>query len=226
MKIEKKENFQSFHLIWVDEIDSTNTYLKTNYNLFEEYIVLIAKKQTQGRGRYNRIWESNNDLCFSILWKKHQRNAILAPLAIIEALKDFSIDAQIKWPNDILLNGKKLCGILIEDIYEESFLASVVGMGINLEDKPSVDGVGVLLDKEELLKGILLNYERLLNISLNECMTLYKKYSLVIGKYVHYEGHVCLVKDINLDGSLCITFKDGTIKNIYSNEIDIKNAMI
>lgn len=226
MKIEKKENFQSFHFIWVDEIDSTNTYLKTNHNLFEEYTVLIAKKQTHGRGRYNRVWQSNNDLCFSILFKHSKKNAILAPLAVVEALKDFSIDTQIKWPNDILLNGKKLCGILIEELYEEFFLASVVGIGINLEDKPSLDGVGVLLDKEELLKTILLNYERLLNIPLNECMDLYKKYSFVIGKYIYHEGQICLVKDINLDGSLCINLKDGTLKNIYSNEIDIKNALI
>ena len=71
----KKINFPysstySFYL--VDEIDSTNTYFKNNYNLYPNDSVLIALKQTNGRGRYNRLWLSDNDLTFSIL--KYEKN--------------------------------------------------------------------------------------------------------------------------------------------------------
>ena len=123
----------SYNAYIIDVVDSTNTYFKNNYQNYQDKSVLIANKQTNGRGRFERTWKSNNDICFSILYKKKELFSVIAPLAIIYALKDLNIDALIKWPNDIYVNNKKLSGILIEDIYKDSFLASIVGIGIKTD---------------------------------------------------------------------------------------------
>lgn len=225
MQLEKEDNFQSFHLFWVDEIDSTNTYLKNHYQNNEDFSVLIARIQTQGRGRYDRVWESDEDLCFSILFKKSAPHFMLAPLAVVLALQSFHIEAFIKWPNDIYLSGKKLAGILIESLYEPQLIASIVGIGINLKDKPTVGGIGVSLDKELLLKAILKQYETLLGYDKKDCLSLYRKYSFVIGKYINYEGTTYFVENINEDGSLRLSSPQ-EIRNVYSNEIDIKSALL
>ena len=117
MEIKKIEEKDGFILLKVDEIPSTNTYLKSEYNNYQDNTILWAINQTNGRGRYNRRWESKNDLTFSILFKEKYDSAIITPLAIILALNDYNINAKIKWPNDIYLYGGKLSGILIEDVY-------------------------------------------------------------------------------------------------------------
>ena len=99
-------------LYQVDEIPSTNTYLKNEYNKYDDSSILWALKQTEGRGRYTRKWESADDLTFSIIFKEKYNSAIITPLAIIYALNDYKINAKIKWPNDIYLYGGKLAGIL------------------------------------------------------------------------------------------------------------------
>ena len=135
MEIKYLYDIDKFHLYKVDEIFSTNTYLKDNYDKFENLSILWAIKQTNGRGRLNRVWESNDDLTFSIVFKEENYNQIMIPLMIIEALKKYDISASIKWPNDIYYNDKKLCGILIENIYDNNvFKASIVVIGINFND--------------------------------------------------------------------------------------------
>lgn len=129
------------NVVIFDVLDSTNDHLKEQYHQYDDGTVIVARMQTKGRGRFDRTWVSHLDLTFSFLFKKHQfPHAILAPVAIIQALETMGVSAMIKWPNDILVNKKKLCGILIESIYEGNrWVADVVGIGINLHKQHNQD---------------------------------------------------------------------------------------
>ena len=70
MEIKYLYKYENINMYFVDEIESTNTYLKDHYNEFKIPACLIAKKQTKGRGRYDRVWLSDDDLIFSFLFDK------------------------------------------------------------------------------------------------------------------------------------------------------------
>lgn len=228
MNITYKYDILDYHLFYVDEIDSTNTFLKDNYISYPDKTILIAEKQTNGRGRNNHKWVSSNDLTFSILFKEKQ-NYLIPALAIVNALKSFNIISLIKWPNDVYLDDMKISGILIEDVYQEEFMASIVGIGINLTDKPDFNVKDLkelyTLDKYELLKKIALEYNILMKLDQKSLIELYKKYSLVLGRYIKYENDIYEVINIDIDGHLIVSNSNG-IKEISYGEIEIKKALI
>ena len=123
-------------------IDSTNTKAKQLAELGEaEGMLVTAEKQTAGKGRRGRSWESEPGVGIwmtlllrpSILPVKVSGLTLLAALALVRAIKDVCrLDAQIKWPNDVILAKKKICGILTEMSSEENYVHYVVvGIGIN-----------------------------------------------------------------------------------------------
>ena len=187
-------NSVDFNIYRINSIPSTNTYFKENYNNYSDMSVLIANEQTNGRGRFLRQWESKNDICFSILFKEKHPNAIIAPLSIVLALNDLGISSGIKWPNDIYLDDKKLSGILIEEIYESSFVASVVGIGINIDDKPHYNGIGlakyITTSKHKIIEIILHHYKRLINIPMTDLIKLYKDNSIILNKKIIYKEKI------------------------------------
>ena len=167
-----------FTLEVLDEVASTNTYLMQNKHAAHATCV-AAHVQTNGKGRRGRIWVSQlgASLTFSLLWRFQCGAAALSGLslcvgvALIRALRDFDVNtAQLKWPNDVLVDGKKLAGILIElqgDLEGPS--AAVIGVGINLDfnlslpknvqesiDQPAIDLASVkTVDQSALLGAIL-----------------------------------------------------------------------
>ncbi len=163
-----------FALEVLDEVNSTNTYLMQNKHAAHATCV-AAHVQTKGKGRRGRTWVSQlgASLTFSLLWRFQCGAAALSGLslcvgvALIRALRDFEVNtAQLKWPNDVLVEGKKLAGILIElqgDLEGPS--AAVIGVGINLNlprnvldsiDQPAVDLASVKpIDQNALLGTIL-----------------------------------------------------------------------
>ncbi len=104
--------------------------------------IVIADEQTQGRGRLNRKWFTpmGSALAFSLILQSSpalrphlSRTVGLAALSIAESCSKIGLAPQIKWPNDILLNGKKIAGILVETVWSGDELdALVIGMGINV----------------------------------------------------------------------------------------------
>lgn len=217
----------NYNIYKIDEIDSTNTYLKNNYDSYADRTVLIANKQTNGRGRFDREWVSENDICFSILYKSFHYNNIIAPLAITLALKDINIKSGIKWPNDILINDKKLAGILIEDIYSKDFLASVVGIGINMHDKIAFDAIGLasicIASKLDIINSVINHYDSLMNLKFRELVKLYKEYSVILGKSVIYKNIEYIAADITENGHLVLINNNEKI-TISSNEIAVKGS--
>lgn len=123
-------------IIFFKKIDSTNDFLKSNN--FPSGTIVISEMQTAGKGRYGKKWFSpQGGLWFScVINKKSKRPyfyVILSSLAIIDTLRDYDIKAKIKWPNDILINYKKVSGILVENDYYKGKI--IIGIGINVNNK-------------------------------------------------------------------------------------------
>lgn len=122
-----------------DEINSTNEYLARKLNV-EEYEVVIAKKQTNGRGKRGRVWISNEGAAlFSFPIKSTdeliEKVTIFTGYIVYEVLKQYIKDEKkenlkFKWPNDLYYENKKICGILCEKVRENI----IVGIGININN--------------------------------------------------------------------------------------------
>lgn len=127
-----------------DEIDSTNLYLKNNYDKLPNWTIVQANFQTAGRGRFSRTFEvdKGRGMIESILLKddfafdNHELLSILTGVALCKTLEKYGFDPMIKWPNDVLLNGKKVSGILLESVISEKMEALIIGVGVNInQDK-------------------------------------------------------------------------------------------
>lgn len=131
-----------------NEIDSTNEYLLTHYRTLPIGSLCLAESQTAGRGRRGRQWYSpiSQNLYFSMLWRYDIANitqisalSLVVAITIAEAFEQLGVtDIQIKWPNDIYYQGKKMGGILIETRLDKKDLYLVIGIGLNLA-MPKVD---------------------------------------------------------------------------------------
>ena len=131
-------NYYSLHL---DEIDSTNNYLKSGYRLLNNFTFVSADYQSHGKGRNDRTWTSNpgENLMFSFLIKDEmllKQSSIISLVTAIEVAKvieSYDIKSvSIKWPNDVLIGDKKVCGILAEAQLPDYL---VVGVGLNVNQK-------------------------------------------------------------------------------------------
>ena len=137
-------------IIRLDNVNSTNSFLSENLNdsSFFEGVVVVANAQTQGRGQGENLWHSNSgdNLLFSVLLQpkcdliyQFYLNQFIA-VSICQTLKQFGLDCQIKWPNDILVNKKKIAGILIENKIQGRMLhSSIVGVGLNVNQSDFPD---------------------------------------------------------------------------------------
>lgn len=140
-KISDPSTLMNFTVHRFDWIDSTNTEaLKHARRGAAEGMCVVARQQTAGRGRQGRSWTSPPDagLYLSIVLRPTLDAKYLplitlaAAVAVFDTLAQLGVDADIKWPNDILVNEKKICGILAETTETERGFAVVVGIGINL----------------------------------------------------------------------------------------------
>ena len=132
-----------------NEVDSTNTYLKENYRIYKNLSFVDASYQSKGKGRLGRSWEANKDesLIFSVLIKdkKLLQNApklsLVAGVAVFKYLEQIGLkNISIKWPNDIYVNGKKICGILLESVSHEKVDAAIIGIGLNVNQEAFPEG--------------------------------------------------------------------------------------
>lgn len=132
-------------VIHFKSIDSTSAYLKRNYKELKNYTVVYSDYQTSGHGRLSRVWQSNNkdNLLFSILIKnqslinKYASLSLGSAVAIFNVLKKMNIEnVSIKWPNDVYVGNKKICGILLESISNGCNIdVLIIGIGLNVNQK-------------------------------------------------------------------------------------------
>lgn len=154
-----------FNIDWIDSVDSTNNEVKRRMERLSDLSVISATEQTSGRGQRGNIWlsEPGKNLTFSIAVKYGGRlfdnanpvnqfviNGIVS-LSVVELLETYGIDARIKLPNDIYVNGKKICGILIEhSVLGSSLIHSIIGVGLNVNqmdfDESLANPTSILLE--------------------------------------------------------------------------------
>ena len=125
-------------------IDSTNSFLKQNYQKLEDLTFISADYQTNGRGSNNREWKSENskNLLFSFLlldkslFPRHEEVSLVTALSIIQVLEKNGIkDTRIKLPNDVYVKDKKICGTLLESTSLDEMQCLIVGVGLNVNQE-------------------------------------------------------------------------------------------
>ncbi|HJJ35853.1 MAG TPA: biotin--[acetyl-CoA-carboxylase] ligase [Methanocorpusculum sp.] len=201
------------------------------------YTTVIADTQTAGRGRgEERTFYSPQDtgIYLSILLPYTAENLLkITPaigVAVCQTIESFTdVKPEIKWVNDILMQGRKVCGILCESIPNTSM--AVAGIGINFstaEFPTALDGIAgpVFVDppvtRNEFI-GTLLN--RILGLKYDQCISEYRKRSCVIGKSIRYLEkniwHTAVATDIDENGCLGI-IEDNVRKTLVSGEITLR----
>ncbi len=153
-------------IIHLSEIDSTNNFAAKllSENLCQNGSVIMADVQTQGKGQRGNIWlsESGKNLLSSFIFKSDNlsvdRQATLTwatSLSLIETLRKFNIEVQVKWPNDIVVAGKKIAGILIENQLQGSKInCSIIGIGVNLNQTSfeNLNATSLLLETKKTVE--------------------------------------------------------------------------
>ncbi len=254
--IEKYLHCPRFSVQVHDVLPSTNTVLKTMAaDGAPEGLTLIARQQTAGRGRMGRSFFSPADsgLYMSFLLRPHIRAAestritACAAVAVAQAIEALAaVPAQIKWVNDVLVGGKKVCGILTEasvDCESAMINYAVVGIGVNASlpagDFPEElrQVAGAVFGAERipelrcrLAAAILDNFMALYEQGENgPCFTEYQKRSLVLGRPVNLlspgrEPVPALVLGLEPDFSLRVRLADGSETRVNSGEVSVRVA--
>lgn len=240
------------NFIHFDEVDSTNVQCRRACsNNPIEGMVVAAEEQTSGKGRLGRSWISpkGTGIWMSIVLKPNispmvaPRATLIGAAAVYTALKDMGISVGIKWPNDIVINGKKICGILTEmnaEIERVNYVIMGIGINVNMESFPDElkekatslkNELGNEVDRKKLVANILNNfevfYEEFKNTGdISRVIEICKEGSLLINKEVRViNGNnevICTVIDIDDEGELIVKHKDGTIKRVISGEVSVR----
>ncbi len=165
----------------MDKTTSTND-LARNLSGGDEDFVVVAEEQTSGRGRLNRKWISpKGGLYFSLCCEQEPLLPLKAATAVAQTLDDLGVPPSLKWPNDVLVDGKKICGILVEIVGSKA----VIGVGVNMDSTPIKGSTCVhhILERpvssETIMDGIITRFKRI-----NHVLETYKQYSSTIGKEV------------------------------------------
>jgi BirA family biotin operon repressor/biotin-[acetyl-CoA-carboxylase] ligase len=127
-------------------LDSTNKFLKENYTSFKDFTIIWAVEQSEGKGRFDRVWNSiaGKGLTFSakiplkaIPVENWTNNTQIMALAISYLYKEYGIQSQIRWPNDVMINGQKAAGILAELVTGPGGAGLILGVGLNVNENQS-----------------------------------------------------------------------------------------
>ncbi len=249
IKHQLKTSYMGQEVYYFESIDSTNIYANTIANQAPEGAVVVSKKQTQGKGRSGKIWVSDYDqgIYFSTILKPSipiSRASFLtqvAGAALATSLEKLGVACQIKWPNDLVLNGRKIAGILTEMRAEiESISYIVVGIGVNIGPKTfeeSITTVATSLANEgyqirdlDLLRTFFIDFEDLYEYfkkrDYSRILGILKDKSAVLGKeiYLIRDGQKDKVFAKNIDeyGNLIVRNELGFLEEIFTGEISIR----
>ncbi len=237
------------------EVMSTNTVAKfLSENDVSNGTVILSEKQSDAKGRLGKHWESPlGGIWLSIIVKPNVDHSkipmitLATGVAVVKTLERIGIEnAEIKWPNDVLINGKKISGILTEAITKFNTIDNVIiGVGIDANfdvdvlSKELQEGTTTLdielghrVDENEVIAIFLDEFEKIA-ILFNEgefetILKEWRKYSYSIGKIVEvrepfsksYDGYVL---GISREGALVVEKIDGTLEKVISGECIIKN---
>ncbi|WP_461207002.1 biotin--[acetyl-CoA-carboxylase] ligase [Clostridium sp. DL1XJH146] len=249
-----KTEYIGKEIIHYDSIASTNTEAKKIAYETKEGTIIVAEEQIAGKGRMGRSWVSTKGkgIWMSIILKpeisptKVPQITQIAAAAVAKALEELDIEVGIKWPNDIIINGKKICGILTEMSAEINMVNyAVLGIGMNVNNKEN-DFPGELKSKasslfieekkeysrKDIFVGII-NYfeffyeEYVKKGNMQEVLEICRTKSCVIGREIRMieKGKEIIAKavELNDNGELVVTLKNGNNRSIMSGEISIRS---
>jgi BirA family biotin operon repressor/biotin-[acetyl-CoA-carboxylase] ligase len=236
------------NLLVFDELDSTNiTAKELALAGAEEGTVVLARTQNQGRGRFDRIWQSPEGgiyLSFILRPKVSAEKTSLLPfvaaLALTKTIDSYGLHATIKWPNDVRVNGKKIAGILLEsEVIGHSSNYVVVGIGMNLninithfstDIRPKSTSMsyelGSAVDYHGFLRIFFIQfgsfYKLFLEQQYNRIIDEWKTYTDTLGKTIRVETSTetlqGIASDIDQSGFLLLRTEQGEIKKIMSGD--------
>ncbi|MEZ0536518.1 biotin--[acetyl-CoA-carboxylase] ligase [Caldicellulosiruptoraceae bacterium PP1] len=232
--------------IYLNEIDSTNLFIKNNISKLSNGTIVYTEKQVQGRGRLGRSWiDFSKGLKFSILinmkdtpLQKVIPLTLFTGLCMAKALLSFGIDAKIKWPNDIFLNNKKICGILTEltgEVDKTDFIVIGIGLNINGTNIPNElqniattieNATKRIYDRTSILIRFLKEFENNIDVFLTDGFIKfkeqYKSLCLNLNKNILINGEKELYcSDIGDNGELICDDNNKKVV-IQSGEVSIR----
>lgn len=246
-------NYKNIDFIFLETVNSTNIYCKEIAESgFNKDTIVISDTQSDGKGTKGRRWVSpkGKGLWFSILLKPSIQLqdisflTILTSTALYNTFLDFGIHTQIKWPNDIYLNSKKICGILTESkISNNKIEYIIIGIGVNvnleitdfndeLKNKATslLISVGKPFEREEILNKFFENfydqYNEFMNGNKSDILKVYKNNSLILNKEVSLEyrnlKRTVIPIDFLDDGSLLVKNLNSEVEKVVSGEVSIR----
>lgn len=256
-QVEIEQNINSYKLsnapqiIYLDEVDSTNNYARLMADKINSDFLVVADMQTLGKGRMGRSWSSPAgtgifmSLCIKpeIAVEKASMITLVTAISICDAIEElYPISSTIKWPNDIVINSKKISGILTEMSSDMDGIKYIIsGMGINVNNKEFPDDIkdmassllletGILMDRAKLIAAVMYHFYRNMNIFLKTCdmsglKENYEKHLANIGKDVNIldpkGSYQAVALGIDETGALLVN-AEGKIKRIISGEVSVR----
>ncbi len=257
MEIKEELNTKKIgkEIYFYEQTDSTNQCIRRLAKEGKpEGVIAIAEIQTAGKGRRGKSWQSpkGTGIWFSFLLKPNITPpeapllTLLAGLAVCRAIRQqTALEAKIKWPNDILIAGKKVCGILTElDAEMDSVHFVITGIGINVNTEIFPEELqkgatslkiekGEAISRKLILKAVIEEFEKIYLQYEKECSFLpfreeYKKYCINIGKELQILGKqnfTGMGLDITEQGELLVKKETGEIVVVLSGEVSIRNLL-
>ena len=211
-----------------------------------EGTVVVADEQTAGKGRIKRLWLSpRGSLALSIILYPDMSYlpylTMLASLAVAHSIEAITgLESQLKWPNDVLIDGKKVCGILIESDVRANMVAyAIIGIGINvnfrLSDFPEIlstatslaDELGKAVSRVDVIRHLLVEIERLYS-ALPDGEPVYREWRdrlVTLGRKVQVKSGEAMLEGIAesvaRDGSLLLRHDNGSSTKIVAGDVSL-----
>lgn len=239
--------------IWKDEIDSTNEEARRLAAKGAVHgTVVAAGSQTKGRGRRGRKWESpkGDNIYLSILLRPKMEPGKASMLTLVTALaaskaleKNLAVSCQIKWPNDLVLNKKKVCGILTEMVMDGSgSFQIIVGIGMNINNEHFPEEIAHMATSVKIETGKHYNIKEIIASLLQEVETYYDIFmshlSLgpMLAEYnerlanagqqvqilINGEAQIRFAHGITESGALIVSDENGQMEEIISGEVSVR----
>lgn len=238
--------------ISLETVDSTNLYAKRIEKTAKHGTLILAEEQEQGRGRRGRTWSSpkGEQIAMTLFLRPNiklehaSRLTLLMALAVRRGIfKLTKLDCKIKWPNDIVLNGKKICGILTEmNVSIQKIDYVLIGVGINVKQQYFSEELsqiasslylesGTLFSRTELVSRILEEFEELYELflqteDLSKVCEEYNKTCINCGRQIQVlepeNTYVGTTNGINEKGELLVQKEDGSLIPVYAGEVSVR----
>lgn len=234
-KIKKELKALGVEGITPEVVRCVSTNLYTRANLTDCDRVVAAAKQSGGMGRDGRSFVSEKGGVYMTLQlnrnievKDAKQYVILAAMAVRAALKELGVESRVKWPNDILVKGKKICGILCEFAEVSERKSLIIGIGVNIKnDISEVKDVATTLamqavsvSRERLIAMIIKNLLEQEKEYYTKVLESYKAVSATLGKTVKFGGKSGKAVGIDEEGYLLVETQDG-VERVTAGDVDV-----